>query len=94
MRTTRRTIRAALTTGRTLAAAARGPLSLLRHAIEAHLVMRIAYVKEDGTPSVRTITPDKVWRSKAGDWCVRAHDALRDAGRTFRVDRITTLETA
>lgn len=94
MRHTCRTIHAALTTSHALAAAARGTLSLLRYATDAGLTLLIAYTKEDGTPSVRTIAPEKVWLSKAGDWCLRALCALRGEHRTFRVSRITALETA
>lgn len=94
----RRTITAALTAGHTLAAAARGTLSLLRHqlthAANTGRSVRIGYVKEDGTASTRTIAPELVRRSKAGDLYVRAHDHLRDAGRSFRLDRITALEAA
>ncbi|MFE1767294.1 WYL domain-containing protein [Streptomyces angustmyceticus] len=94
MRHTRRAIHAALTTSRTLAAAATGTLGLVRHAAENGLALLISYVKEDGTPSVRPITPEKVWRSKAGDWCLRAACALRGEHRTFRIGRITVLEIA
>ncbi|MFI1161335.1 WYL domain-containing protein [Streptomyces sioyaensis] len=94
MRHTRRATRAALNTGQTLAAAACGLLGLLRYAAQAGLTVRIGYVKEDGTASVRDIRPEQVRRSKAGDLYVRAHDFLRDAGRSFRLDRIATWETA
>lgn len=94
MRRTRTALHAARTAGYALVAAAGGTLSLLRYAAETGLTVLIAYVKDDGTPSIRDIAPKKVWRSRAGDWCVRAYDALRDAARTFRVDRITNLETA
>ena len=94
MRHTRRAIRAALTTTRALAAAACGLLELLRYATETGSTVRIAYVKDDGTPSTRTIAPQKVWRSKAGHWCLRAACLLRGEDRTFRVGRITALETA
>lgn len=94
----RRTITAALTAGHTLVAAAAGPLSLLRHqlthAANAGRTVRIGYVKENGTASTRTITPEKVWRSKAGDWCLRATCLLRGEHRTFHVARITAMETA
>ncbi|MFJ6608131.1 WYL domain-containing protein [Streptomyces lydicus] len=94
MRHTRRTIRAALTNTRALAAAACGRLDLLRYATETGRTVRITYVKEDGTASIRDIRPEQVRRSKAGDLYVRAHDFLRDAARSFRLDRITALETA
>jgi predicted DNA-binding transcriptional regulator YafY len=82
-----------------LAAAALGTVALHRHILDraadtGHAV-RIAYVKESGEPSVRLIHPERaVQRSKAGRLYVRAHDTLRDAARSFRLDRITALETA
>ncbi|WP_330479886.1 WYL domain-containing protein (plasmid) [Streptomyces platensis] len=93
-RHTRRAIRAALTAGQALAAAACGLLGLLRYAAKTGLTLLISYVKEDGTESNRPITPEKVWLSKAGDWCLRAACLLRGEHRTFRIGRITTLETA
>lgn len=91
------TIRAALTNG-ALAALALGTRPYYRHLLNAaartaHAV-RIGYTKEDGETSTRLITPAQVCRSKAGDYYVRAYDALRDASRSFRIDRITALETA
>ena len=94
MRHTRRTTRAALVAGHYLAAAACGRLGLLRYAAKAGLTVRIGYVKEDGAASVRAIAPEKVWLSKAGYWCLRAACLLRGESRTFRVGRITDLETA
>ncbi|MFF9787228.1 WYL domain-containing protein [Streptomyces nigrescens] len=94
MRHTRRAIRAALTAGRALAAAACGIVELLRYAAETGRNVLMGYVKEDGTQSVRTVAPQKVWRSKAGHWCLRAACLLRGEDRTFRLDRVTALETA
>ncbi|MGW7636061.1 WYL domain-containing protein [Streptomyces decoyicus] len=94
MRHTRRATRAALNTGHALAAAACGLLGLLRYAAKARLTVRIGYVKEDGTESIRRIAPERVWRSEAGHLCLRALCALRGDTRTFRVARITTWETA
>ncbi|MFI0156258.1 WYL domain-containing protein [Streptomyces lydicus] len=94
MRHTHRHIRAAHTAGHALAAAARGHLTHLRYTLTTTHRVQIAYRKENGETSVRIVEPDKVWRSTAGDWCLRAHDLLRDAARTFRLDRITALETA
>lgn len=92
------TIRAALTNG-ALAALALGTRPYYQHLLNAaaraaHTV-RIGYTNEKGEHSERLITPTtKVKRSEAGNWYVRAHDALRDASRSFRIDRITALETA
>ncbi|MEW9521827.1 WYL domain-containing protein [Streptomyces tubercidicus] len=94
MRHTRRAIHAALTTTRALAAAACGLVELLRYASETGRTVLIGYVKDDGTASVRPIAPEKVWRSKAGHWCLRAACLLRGEHRTFRIGRITALETA
>ena len=82
-----------------LAAAALGTPALYRHLLDRAATtgraVRIAYVKESGEPSVRLIHPEQpVQRSKAGRLYVRAHDTLRDAARTFRLDRITALEVA
>lgn len=81
-----------------LAAAALGTQALYRHllqrAAKAADAVRIAYVKETGEPSIRLIHPEEVRRSKAGHLYVRAHDTLRDANRSFRLDRITALEVA
>lgn len=92
--TTRRAIHAALTTGRALAAAARGPRHLLTYAAETGRRVLISYMKENGESSTRTIAPAEVRQSKAGHWYVRAYDLLRGDKRSFRLDRITTLETA
>lgn len=89
MRPTRRAIHAALTTSRTLAAAARGTRGLLHHAADTGRTVLISYVKEDGTESTRPITPEKIWLSKAGEWCLRAACLLRGEHRTFRIGRIT-----
>ncbi|WP_448333515.1 WYL domain-containing protein [Streptomyces sp. DSM 41534] len=95
MRHTNHAIRAALTAGDHLAHATLGAQPLLRHTLTTAHRVQIAYVKEDGEASVRVIEPVEVRRSKAGDWYVRAHDLLRDAARSFRLDRITTYtETA
>lgn len=96
--TTRRAVRTALRSTEAIAHAALSHLHLLRYtltrAATARRTVRISYVKEDGTATVRDIAPDDVRRSKAGDWYVRAHDHLRDAARSFRLDRIAALETA
>ncbi|MFC9497672.1 WYL domain-containing protein [Streptomyces sp. NPDC056982] len=92
------TIRAALTNS-ALAALALGTRPYYQHLLNAaasaaHTV-RIGYTKENGEHSERLITPTaKVKQSLAGDYYVRAWDALRAAARTFRIDRITALETA
>ncbi|BCK73982.1 hypothetical protein Srufu_079350 (plasmid) [Streptomyces libani subsp. rufus] len=94
MRHTSRHIRAALTTGHAFAHTALGHLAHLRYTLTTTRRVQIAYRKENGETSVRVIEPETVKRSKAGDLYVRAHDLLRDASRTFRLDRITALETA
>lgn len=94
MRHTHHHIRAALTASHAIAAAARGQLAHLRYTLTTSHRAQIAYRKENGETSIRIIEPQEVRRSKAGDLYVRAHDLLRDATRTFRLDRITNLETA
>lgn len=90
-------IRAALT-NTALAALSLGTRAYYRHLLDAAArtagQVVIGYTKENGEHSERLIRPEEVRRSKAGDYYVRAHDALRDANRSFRIDRITTLETA
>ncbi|MDX3232917.1 WYL domain-containing protein [Streptomyces sp. ME19-01-6] len=93
--TAHRAIHAALATSSGLAHAALGHLPLLRHTLATAHRVQIAYVKDGGEASVRIIEPEEVRRSKTGDWYVRAHDLLRDATRSFRLDRITAYtETA
>lgn len=95
---TRRHIRTALHATQAIAHAALSHLHLIRYtltrAAQTGRTVRISYVAEDGTPTERDIAPERVWRSKAGHWCVRAYDHLRNAARSFRLDRITALETA
>jgi predicted DNA-binding transcriptional regulator YafY len=95
MRHTRRTIRAAYAAGQHLAAAACGLAGLLRYAAQTGRTVRIAYVKEDGTASVRDIRPEQVDRNKkTGDPYLRARCLLRGERRSFRLDRITALTEA
>ena len=93
-----RTIRAALHTAQALADATRSSLygvtALLRWAADHGRAVTIGYRKEDGTASVRTIEPSKVWQTKAGNWAVRAFDQLRGEERTFRIDRIVNYRAA
>lgn len=92
--TAHRAIHAARTTSQGLAHATLGALPLLRHTLTTAERVQIAYVKDNGEASVRIIEPAEVRRSKAGDWYVRAHDLLRDAARSFRLDRITAYTEA
>ena len=72
-----------------------GALALLRHTLTTARRVQIAYVSEQGEATTRVIEPAEVRRSRAGDWYVRAHDLLRGAFRSFRLDRITAYtETA
>lgn len=99
MKHSRTTLTRAAHTHAALAAYALGTHTYYRHLLNtaAHTARQvvISYVKENGETSTRLIQPtEQVRRSKAGAYYVRAHDALRDAARSFRIDRITTLETA
>ncbi|GHJ34245.1 WYL domain-containing protein [Streptomyces hygroscopicus] len=95
MRHTNRTLHAALGISQHLAHATLGRLPLLRHTLTTARRVQIAYVSGDGEATMRVIEPAEVRRSKAGDWYVRAHDLLRGANRSFRLDRITAYaETA
>lgn len=80
---------AARHTGQALASATIGPQALLRHRLTTATRITITYTKPDGEVSIRPIEPREVRRSKAGDWYVKAHDHLRDAARSFRLDRLT-----
>lgn len=66
-------------------------LTELRLAIQAKHQIRIGYVRADGTPSERQVEPVGLFfwgnRWTLGAWC-----ALRGAFRTFRLDRISTVE--
>ena len=63
----------------------------LRKAIDQRLKVRMDYVREDGTLSVRIVWPLGLvfWGTKwtLGAWC-----QCREAFRTFRLDRIQALE--
>ncbi len=63
----------------------------LRKAIDQHLMVRIAYIREDGECSNRIAWPLGLvfWGTKwtLGAWC-----ELRGEFRTFRLDRIQSLE--
>lgn len=77
-----------------LAHAALGPVSLLRYTLTTAARVAITYRAADGEQTTRVIEPGEVRRSKAGDWYVRAFDQLRDATRSFRLDRITNYQPA
>lgn len=77
-----------------LAHAALGAASLLRYTLTTATRLHITYRKDTGEVSTRVIEPREVRRSKAGDWYVRAYDQLRDATRSFRLDRITNYQPA
>ncbi len=66
-------------------------MSQLRKAIDQRLMVRMAYVREDGETSERIVWPLGLvfWGSKwtFGAWC-----ELREEFRTFRLDRIQSLE--
>lgn len=89
----RRTITAAAHAGQYVARATRshtlGLTDALRWAARTGRAIVIDYRKEDGTESTRTIEPREVTDTKAGDEIVKTFDRLRDAHRTFRIDRIT-----
>lgn len=70
------------------------PRVLLRYTLTTAHQVHITYRAADGETTDRVIEPGEVRRSKAGDWYVRAFDQLRDAARSFRLDRITNCQTA
>jgi predicted DNA-binding transcriptional regulator YafY len=63
----------------------------LRRAVQAKQQVRIGYTREDGTESVRQVEPVGLFfwgnRWTLGAWC-----NLRGGFRTFRLDRIDSLE--
>ncbi|MCA1224313.1 WYL domain-containing protein [Streptomyces sp. 8L] len=85
-----RTLTTAAHAGQALAHATLGALSHLRYRLTTRARLTITYRAADGETTTRIIEPLEVRRSKAGDWYVKAHDHLRDAARSFRLDRITT----
>lgn len=63
----------------------------LRKAIDQRLMARLDYRREDGQPSTRVVWPlGLVFWGTA--WTLAAWCELRDAFRTFRLDRIQTLD--
>lgn len=66
-------------------------MAQLRKAIDQHLMVRMAYIREDGERSKRVAWPLGLvfWGTKwtLGAWC-----ELRGQFRTFRLDRIQSLE--
>ncbi|OIO54278.1 MAG: DNA-binding transcriptional regulator [Alphaproteobacteria bacterium CG_4_10_14_0_2_um_filter_63_37] len=68
------------------------PLSTLRRAIEASRKVRFDYTRADGSPSTRTVWPAGLffW---GGSWTLGGWCELRGQLRTFRLDRMGTLET-
>ena len=95
MKGIRRTISAARTAGQAIAHATLGRLAHLRHLLDQAAAhgrrVQIAYVREGGEASIRIVAPLEVRCSKAGDLYVRAYDMLREAKRSFRLDRITAI---
>ncbi len=73
-------------------AAMRAPMAALRGAIAARRKVRIGYVREDGEASQRVVWPLGLifWGNAwiLGGWC-----ELREGFRSFRLDRIGTVET-
>lgn len=96
--TIRRTIRAALSAGQALvAAASRRSFQLLVtlfRAADQGAAVRIGYRKECGAISERVIEPGEPYPTEAGHIVFRGHDRLRGKSRTFRVDRIVSYQPA
>jgi len=68
------------------------PLAVLRRAIAGSLKLRVNYVREDGELSERTLWPLGLifW---GHSWTLAAWCELRDDFRTFRLDRMSALDT-
>lgn len=78
--------------GFALPEAMRTHLPVLRRAIEGRRRIDLAYVREDGAPSTRRIRPlGLAFFGKS--WLVVGWCELREGFRSFRLDRITSLET-
>ncbi|MFB6568251.1 WYL domain-containing protein [Streptomyces noursei] len=94
----RRTIAAALAFGQYLARAAVSRtfrlLADLYRAIDSGAAVEIAYVKQDGTASIRVFEPAELVPTSTGAITVRGHDRLRGEDRTFRIDRILNCRPA
>lgn len=93
IRAIRRSIRAAIRTGRQLVTAVRGAkfglLVALFAAIDRKATVRIGYVDSKGVASVRDITPHRLDVTTAGNITVRAFDHRDGEDTTFRTDRMT-----
>lgn len=73
------------------AVASRNLVRTIRRAIDAGRTLTIQYATPDETPIERAIRPLELTRS--GEfWYLRAYCTLRNAERTFRLDRITTVQ--
>lgn len=67
------------------------PMRRLQAAFVDERVVRVEYVKEGGASVERRLEPHALvinWPA----WYLLAHDLLRDASRTFRLDRFVTVE--
>jgi predicted DNA-binding transcriptional regulator YafY len=95
LRTIRRSITAAVQAGQKLVTAVRGArfglLVALYRAIDRETDVRIGYRDENGAETVRTITPRFLSISSKGHILVTGHDHLRGEKRTFRTDRMSSL---
>lgn len=88
----RRSLRAALSAGRHVVAAAVSAhhrlLVRLAEAIDAGRVVRIRYVDRHGAVSVRDISPRDLRATDAGHITVRAYDHRDGDEASFRTDRM------
>ena len=67
-------------------------LRALRSALETGADVEVVYVAAgSGEETTRVVSPDCLWRARAGHWLLTGHDHLRGARRTFRVDRVKEL---
>lgn len=89
----RRSLRAALSAGRHVVAAAVSAhhrlLVRLAEAIDAGRAVRIRYVDRHGAVSIRDINPRDLRATDAGFITVRAYDWRDQENTTFRTDRMT-----
>lgn len=93
LRTARRSLRAALSAGRHVVAAAVSAhhrlLVRLYTAIDTSAVVRIRYTDSKGVQSERDISPRQLRATDAGHITVRAWDWRDREDTTFRTDRMT-----
>ena len=68
-------------------------LASIQQALTGFHPLGIAYQRQDGTESLRTVEPFAIYHNTSEHWVLIAWCRLRKDFRTFRVDRIQAMET-